>query len=332
MIQCMLSAAVCLRYRYLLAALLLGPGLFGGSGAQATQRAVATGSPGAFFILRDGTDLRKMADPATRDLLKRVKGGGNRDFGKQLQHRYCGLKGKADIQWRLSDLATDRTISESRNPERIFFGASVSKLLVAAALLDRQQGRLTPEQLGLMTRMIAVSSNTAWKNLQRHAGDGISADAGRQAIDTFTRRMGYGPIRGFQGWWQNEIHGNELNVAALSRFLFDTYYGRYPGAEILWKLMHTCRTGGKKGNRYLPASLTVGGKTGTYHGPNASPETVDWPVIRAHHHVMTFHWRGRQYGLVILSNRGSDLDVAVLAGGLVREHLGMAKPFRCPTH
>ena len=326
-----------------LCAVLLGNGTpaalaVSAAGAEDPPEAAATGKlaspqsyPKAFFTLRDGTDLRQMGGAVTRRLLTLVSGGGSRNFGQALRQRYCGLKPQNDIQWRLDDLETGRTVSQSREPERIFFGASVSKLFVAAALLDKQQGRLNREQLRLMTRMIAVSSNSAWKALQRQAGDDISADAGRRTIDAFTRRMGYGRIRGFQGWWRDEIHGNELNVAALSTFLYDTYHSRYPGAEIVWKLMHACRTGGKKGNLYLPANLYIGGKTGTYHGPNASPQTVDWPVIRAHHHVMTFNWGGRQYGLSILSNRGNDGDVAVLAGGLVREHLNMPQPISCPN-
>ena len=220
-------------------------------------------------------------------------------------------------------------VSQSRDPQRIFFGASASKLFVAAALLNKQKGELNPEQLNLMIRMIAVSSNPAWKELQRQAGDGISDDSGRKAVEEFTRHMGYGRIRAFQGWFRNEIHGNEVNAAAFSKLLYDTYHNRYPGAEILWKLMHTCRTGAKKGNLFMPGELYIGGKTGTYHGTNTSPKTMDFPEIRAHNHVMTFNWKGSQYGLAILSNRGNDGDVAVLAGGLVREFLGMPVSLDC---
>jgi hypothetical protein len=178
-----------------------------------------------------------------------------------------------------------------------------------------------------MTNMIVVSSNTAWIELQKQVGDGKTGDSGRKAVGLFTKKMGYKNIRGFQGWYQERVHGNELNVLALSQFLFDTYHNRYPGAEILWKLMYACKTGTNKGNYYMPKDITIGGKTGTYHGPNTSPRTVKWETIKARNHVMIFNMGGRQYGLCILSNRGNDRDLAILAGGLVREYVKEA--FNC---
>lgn len=287
----------------------------------------------AFFVLANGTDLRKAVGPNIRSLLRPVKGVGSRWSGKKIREYYCRLKGAEDIQWMLSDLEDGSIVASSQLPERIFFGASTSKVFVAATLLDLQQGTLTKKQLQLMTRMIAVSSNSAWKTLQQMAGNG-SADAGREAVDAFTSKMGYGPIRGFQGWLREEVHGNELNAEALVHFLYDTYHNRYPGAEILWKLLYSCRTGNSKGGWYMPHSLYLGGKTGTYSGPNVSPETVPWPDIRARNHMLTFRSKGRQYALVILSNRGENKDVAVLAGGLIREYLHLPRPLAgtCRPH
>ncbi len=280
-----------------------------------------------FFVLRDGTDLRAMGGGTTRQLLWPAKGIGDEGFGKKERSEYCRLKHSEDIQWVLRDLENGLVVATGKHPEKTFFGASSSKVFVAAALLDLQNGSISKHQLQLMTKMIAVSSNEAWKALQKMAGNG-SQDAGREAVDAFTRKMGYENIRGFQGWLRDEIHGNELNALALSQFLFDTYHDCYPGAEVLWKLMYACRTGKAKGRRYLPCNMFVGGKTGTYDGPNVSPETVPWPEIRARNHIMVFRAKGRQYGLAILSNRGSNDDVAILAGGVVREYLHVPGPLK----
>jgi hypothetical protein len=44
---------------------------------------------------------------------------------------------------------------------------------------------------------------------------------------------------------------------------------------------------------------------------------------------MIFNIGGTQYGLSILSNRGNDRDVAIMAGGLVREFVYKKERVRC---
>ena len=137
--------------------------------------------------------------------------------------------------------------------------------------------------------------------------------------------MGYELTRGFQGWMvipgARSMHGNELTSRELSRFLRDTYRRSYPGAETLWRIMQAMRTGRRKIDRYIPTSVYLGGKTGTYDGPNAAPATVPLSTIRARNHATALTVGERVYGLSILSNTGHNKDVAVLAGGLVREYL-----------
>ncbi len=287
------------------------------------------GSEHDFFLLRDGRNLRELGGDITRKKLTLVRSKGNNEFGRQECKQYCELKKKHDIQWVLSDLETGKAISRSKNAKMVFFGASASKIFVAAALLDKQKGELTTSQLRQMTKMIVVSDNTAWKALQKQVGDGKSGDSGPKAIDEFTKKMGYKKTRGFRGWRRGKIHGNELNAFELSKFLFHTYHNRYPGAEILWKLMYACKTGTNKGNYYMPKGVSIGGKTGTYDGPNTSPRTIAWQTIMARNHVMIFNMGGRQYGLSILSNRGKDRDVSILAGGLVREYIIKKESLRC---
>ena len=285
-----------------------------------------------FFTLKSGTNLRSFGGGEVRQLLFRKRGEGAA-FGRKQIKQYCQLKKSSEVQWALTNLETGEILSQSSNAGESFFGASAAKIFVAAALLDRQNGELSREQLILMTKMIVRSSNPAWKELQRQCGSTGSDDSGRQAVHAFIRKMGYENLRGFQGWMKQEdgsrLHGNELNALEVSRFLYDTYHNRYPGAEILWKIMHATRTGRKKINRYCPKDIYIAGKTGTYHGSNESRETIKHASIKVHNHVTVLASGGRYYSLSIFTNRGRDEDVAVLGGGLMREFLGVDKPVSC---
>ena len=286
-----------------------------------------------FFTLSNGTNLRSFGGPEVRKLLSRKQGGGA-VFGAKQEKQYCRLKKNDQVQWCLSDLETGNVISSSPNAGEVFFGASASKVFVAATLLDKQNGEISRKQLNLMTRMIVRSSNPAWRELQCQCGTDGSDDEGRQAVHDFVQRMGYENLRAFQGWMTrpdgSKLHGNELNSLDVARFLFDTYHNRYPGAEILWKIMQGTRTGSKKINKYTPTSIYIAGKTGTYHGTNESKATIKHAAIKARNHITVFNINGKQYSLTILSNTGKDEDVAVLGGGLMREYLGVKKSFQCP--
>jgi beta-lactamase class A len=286
-----------------------------------------------FFTLDNSIDLRKFAGKQVVGLLTRVKGKGKEFSAKQII-RYCKLiKNSKQVQWVLNDLETDEVISQSANADERFFGASVSKLFVAAALLHKQRGILNSIQLNHMVKMIVVSSNRAWKELQRQAGDDGTNDSGREAVDAFVQHMGYTKTKGFQGWLKKKdgtrIHGNELNALELSQFLYDTYQRNYEGAEVLWKIMHATRTGRRKIDKYTPSYLYIGGKTGTYSGPNESPETIKHQTIRARNHAAILKINHTYYGLSILTNTGSSEDVAILGGGLIREYLGVEKKIAC---
>jgi hypothetical protein len=298
---------------------------------------IAADNPAAddeqFFTLSNGTNLRSFGGPEVRKLLSRQKGGGV-SFGARQEKQYCRLKHNDQIQWCLSALETGDVISRSPNAGEVFFGASASKVFVAATLLDKQNGEISKKQLILMTRMIVRSSNPAWRELQCECGEDGSDDAGRQAVHAFIQKMGYENLRAFQGWMTrpdgSKLHGNELNSLDVARFLFDTYHNRYPGAEILWKIMQGTRTGSKKINKYTPSSIYIAGKTGTYHGSNESKATIKHAAIKARNHITVFNINGKQYSLTILSNTGKDEDVAVLGGGLMREYLGVEELVQCP--
>ncbi len=274
-----------------------------------------------FTRLPNGTKLSEIRVSGSR--LSLAKGSGN-SFSSSKQKAYEKLKQATKdqtnhkVQWVFMDLDANRVIDQSLSADRAMFGASTSKIFVGAALLDRKGGNISKSQLQLMADMLVVSSNTAWTNLQKQIGDG-SADKGRERIYNFTQRMGYEKTMGFQGYW-GDVHGNELTASELGEFMHDLYKGNFPGAETEWKIMHACRTGASRGRKYLPKSLYVGGKTGTYRGSTEDAETGRSTTVNVKNHVLTFHSEGRQYALAVLANDGSDESAALLAGGLYREY------------
>lgn len=256
--------------------------------------------------------------------LRLIKGTGN-SMSDSKYKEYLKLKADSQnqaqhaVQWSFANLETGEIISRSASAHKKYFGASSSKIFVGAAQLDKNNGNLTNSQLQQMADMIVVSSNTAWTNMQKDIGGGDS-NKGRERVHQFTQRMGYTLTRGFQGYW-GSVHGNELVPDETVEMLYDTYFNQYPGADTLWKMMYTCRTGASRGLKYIPSHIYVGGKTGTYSGPTENPETGRTHQVNMRNHVLTFNIHGVQYGLAIFANNGSDESVALLAGGLVKDLL-----------
>jgi hypothetical protein len=213
----------------------------------------------------------------------------------------------ADNEFQLTNSDKEVTIFESKDPGKNYYGASISKIFVAATLLVKQHGVLSPEQYKLMHAMITVSSNSAWRTLQKDIGDG-DHNAGRIAVHDFTQSMGYTNTRGFWGWL-GTTHGNEVNCSELIRFMTDTYKNRYKGAHILWNIMLQTKTGKSKGLKYIPKMPTAH-KTGTYHGKTTHPQTKQRYTAQVHHHILSFKHKETQYTACVLSDDGSDEVVA----------------------
>lgn len=286
---------------------------------------ITLGSPESdpdFIRLPNGTKLSSLKVNGVA--LKLIAGTGQTLNASKYQE-YLKLRNASEtqpqhlVQWSFANLETGEILARSASAHKKYFGASSSKIFVGAALLDKHNGAISSSQLQQMADMIVVSSNTAWTSMQRDIGGG-DANKGRERIHQFTQRMGYTLTRGFQGYW-GSIHGNELVPDETAEMLFDTYHNQYPGAETLWKMMYTCRTGANRGLKYIPKNIYVGGKTGTYSGPTENPETGKTHNVNMKNHVLTFNVNGTQYGLVIFANNGSDESVALLAGGLVQDLL-----------
>lgn len=277
-----------------------------------------------FQILPNGKALSSIK--VSGSSLYLAKGTGDA-FTSAKQQSYLALKNATlqqpehKVRWAIMDLDSGQMLAQSLSAHRRIFGASSSKIYVAGTLLHVRQGSLSTSQLQKMADMLVVSSNSAWTALQQDIGGG-SADKGRQLNYEFTQGLGHAETRGFQGYW-GDMHGNELVASETVNFLYDVYWGRFAGAEYLWKLMYTCRTGGSRGRKYIPKYVHVGAKTGTYDGPTENPDTGTNYQVKIRNHVITVNVNGRQYGVAVFANSGSDEDVALLVGGLLREYTGM---------
>lgn len=217
--------------------------------------------------------------------------------------------------------------------------------------------QFSEDDLDHMVRIYMRSNNHSWVLLQQRIGMNekgeLNADRGRVGNIQFAQKLGYMDSRPWQGdlmldsvsvsvsriteegFLRNRfnvtdydyIHGNELTAADTVKYLYDTYNARYPGAEYAWKLLYTCQTGEKKGNKYLPNTIFVGGKTGTYPGGIGSYGMTEVNGVKKavgiHNHALTFRHNGTQYGMVVLTDVGTPEAVAVIAGGLMREFLGI---------
>jgi len=287
-----------------------------------------------FMKLPNGRSLSSIKVGGVALSLSKGAGGA---YTARVHENYLRLKRATQsdpqhaVQWALMDLDQHRILDQSLEANRKVFGASTSKIFVGGALLNQQQGQLSASQLQKMADMLVVSSNSAWTDLQNQIGGG-SANKGRERIHNFTQGLGYARTRGFQGYW-GAIHGNELTAAELVEYLHDTYKGRYAGAETLWKLMHTCRTGSTRARKYIPQTIFVGGKTGTYDGPTENPETGKTRnpdgsqyTVRVRNHAIVFYVDGHQYALAVLANTGLEDSAALLAGGLIREFTSLGRP------
>ncbi|MGZ3694318.1 MAG: hypothetical protein ACXWQO_09055 [Bdellovibrionota bacterium] len=273
-----------------------------------------------FTVLPNGKSLKSI------DSSLELKKGDGKTFTSALQAQYEKIKHDSQtipnspVTWVLMDLDSHKIIDQSIDANRKQFGASVNKAFIAGTLLDKQGGTLTASQLSLMASMLSVSSNEARDAIQYKEIGGGDEVHGRELIQAFTQRMGYVRTRAFGGYI-GTMHGNELTALETAEYLYDTYHARFSGAEYVWKLMHTCRTGDGRGRTYLPTTLFVGGKTGTYDGSTVDPETGRDTTVTVRHHSIVFNYGGRQYALTMFANTGKDETTAILAGGIFREYI-----------
>jgi hypothetical protein len=249
------------------------------------------GAP-AFFTLADGTNLESFD---ASHLLARRTGLGNALPDEQT---YRKLKSDSKIHWIVRELDDGKVLAEGATSTKTVYGASVTKAFVVAALLDAKQGKLDAATWQKVYRLLVNSDNSVWSTLEDLAG-------GKSAVHAFTQGMGYKKTQGYRS-------GNQINARELSDFLHDIHHLRMTGAEALLKVMSACNTGAAKSRKYLPSTIYLGGKTGTWN--------------QYQHDMRFLELGGKRYAVVVLSEKSRDEDVAVMFGGLAREYLLGAPP------
>ena len=244
-----------------------------------------------FFVLADGTNLK---DFDSEGLLVR-RTGTDQSFTSSAQSQYERLKADDRMHWIVRDLDSDApNIAQSGNAHDNVYGASVAKALVVGALLWKTQGQLDGPTWAQAIRLIGRSDNSAWTPLEKLAG-------GNDGMRAFVEAMGY------EKTVAHRNSGNQLSALELAEFLYDMHHRRFAGADALYKLMSGCRTGATRARKYVPASVVMGGKTGSWR---------NWV------HDMRFVEVGsKRYAIVVLSTGGSSENVALMFGGLVREYV-----------
>lgn len=224
--------------------------------------------------------------------------GAGQKFGAAEEAAFERLSTRRAVSWIVTELSTGAVVAQSKDADGLYYGASVTKIFVAAAALARHQGPVPRDELQMAAEMIAVSDNPSWKRLQKIVG--------QDAVQAFAEELGVKKSRVFDGWRGRE-HGNDVTAGDIALFLSATYREAYPHARTIWALMHAIRTGQTRGHAYLPPILVVGGKTGS------------WRSVR--HHALAFESGGRAWGIVVLTENASEDDVARLVGGLYFRHV-----------
>jgi hypothetical protein len=240
-------------------------------------------------------------------------------YGHEQRVLYQAVKNslKDNYQWVLRNLDTNTIVTKSSKPNRQFYGASVSKVFVAGAYLDSLGGQPTPDGIEHINKLIVVSSNSSWSALQVLLGSG-DENLGRQRVESFLKKLDITKSIGYRGYL-NGVHGNEVNAMDISKFIQSSYDERYYGSKHLFQTMFLSRTGKLRGKKYFPKNMNIGGKTGSYNGQTSvNGEAI---TSKSNHHTIVFKKNNHYYSLTVLSDPGTNEEVAVLSQGLVEQFL-----------
>ena len=118
------------------------------------------------------------------------------------KERYEKLKEKGmtvnnyPFQWQLIDLENNEILSESSTLDKLFYGASTTKIMVGSAFLQTVEDPFSSKYFQDLLNMIVVSSNPAWRTIQ-YATGGENMERGRLEVHSFTQNLGLTRTRAF---------------------------------------------------------------------------------------------------------------------------------------
>lgn len=204
-----------------------------------------------FFTTTKGINLLTIASKSGIKLI-RNKGLGGSGYK---EYKYQSAKNNPKVYWAIYNISKDKIVAQSTNANKNVYGASVPKVIVASAALDKYNG-LFPNQSDYekVIKLLVKSNNDVWTPLQNLAGGG-------NAVNSWSKKMGY-TMQSARGM------GNNANALDMCKFWSDVCHNRFDGAEVIFRVSASCQTSASRSRKYLPTSLFIGSKTGTYQSSN----------------------------------------------------------------
>jgi hypothetical protein len=204
-----------------------------------------------FFTTTKGINLSAIASRGGIKL-SRNKGIGSSGYSAS---KYQSAKKNPKVYWAIYNISKDTLIAKSSNANKNVYGASVPKVIVASAALDKFKGNF-PNQSDYdkVIKLLVKSNNDVWTPLQNLAG-------GANAVNDWSKKMGY-TMQSARGM------GNNANAVDMCKFWSDVCNNKFGGAEVIFRVTASCQTSGARSRKYLPTSVFIGSKTGTYESSN----------------------------------------------------------------
>lgn len=245
-----------------------------------------------FFTTTKGINLSAIASKGGIKL-SRNKGIGSSGYSTS---KYQSAKKNPKVYWAIYNISKDSLVAKSSNANKNVYGASVPKVIVASAALDKFKGNF-PNQSDYdkVIKLLVKSNNDVWTPLQNLAGGGNSVNA-------WSKKMGY-TMQSARGM------GNNANAVDMCKFWSDVCHNRFDGAEVIFRVTASCQTSASRSRKYLPTSVFIGSKTGTYESSN---HDTGWLQVGNDFYSISV--------LTELGANGSDV-IATMFRGLYEEYI-----------
>ena len=232
--------------------------------------------------------------------LKMGFGKGNTLNESQIK-KYYELKNSSSIEWVVANCSKGQIIANSSNASENIYGASVPKIVIAAAALHNNGGTVPGNVLGskdkewngIINLLVKSENDPAWSNTQKIAG-------GEDGVMKFVQQMGY---KGMIPTRRPAM----INAMDMANFYIDLTQGNFNGASSIQKLSNASQTSNSRSKVYLPSNVQMGGKTGTWSGFN--------------HDTGWIYYEGQYWSIVVLTKGKTSNDVAIMWGGLFNEYI-----------
>ena len=244
-----------------------------------------------FFTNSNGINLQTLAKRAGITL-SRNKGLNSSGFS---QSKYESAKSNPNIYWAIYDISKDTLLASSSNATKNVYGASVPKIFVASAALDNNNGNISSGDYEKIIKLLVKSDNNVWTPLQNLAG-------GAQSVNQWAKKMGYKnqPAR---------TQGNNANAIDMCKLYRDVCRNNFKGAEDIFRISSSCQTGASRSRKYMPSSVYIGSKTGTY--------------LKSNHDCGWVQKGNNFYAIAVFTELGSDGSdyIANMWRGLFNEYV-----------